>query len=824
VTFAVVLATLASHWRRRPFLLGALIAGLALATALWSGVQALNAEARDSYARAAALLGGAATVTLARPEGGAFPEALWIDLRRAGVPASPLVEGRARLVAAGQASVRLVGVEPATLPAGGVVEALGPDGSDDLARLLVAPRRALVAPETLAELGFAEGDAPETLEGAALPPLMARPGMAPGTIVVDIGAAQAALGLGGRLTRLLAPASAAPFDAVPALTGGRLAALGESPEADLDRLTDSFHLNLTAFGFLAFVVGLFIVHGAVGLAVEQRLATVRTLRACGAPARTVALALLAELVALALVAGLIGLGLGALIAQALLPDVAATLRGLYAAPVAAAPSLTAGWWLAGLGMSLVGALAAAGGGVWRLWRLPVLAPAQPGAWAAAHARTLRRQTAAAVAALMAAALAARSGQGLAAGFAVLGLLLVGAALLLPRLLAAGLALGGRLARGPLAAWAFADGRQALPGLSLALMALMLALATNIGVGAMVTSFRDAFAGWLDRRLAAEIYVRVADDAQAAAFEALAPGLPGMVALLPSRDVEVRIGGWPVDLEGLADHATYREAWPFLAAEPGAWDAIAAGTGASISEQLARRLRVGLGATVIAPGAEGPWPLRVVGVHPDYGNPKGQLVAGIEAHRRAWPQATRGAYGLRIAPGATEAALAALRAAPALDGAETIDQAQVKAFSLDVFDRTFAVTAALDALTLGVAALSLLIAFATLSGMRLPQVAPLWAMGATRGALARLEFARTLGLAAATAALAVPLGLAFAWVLTTVVNVRAFGWRLPFAMYPADWAVALALALAAAAAATALPLWRLARTPPARLLAVFAHDR
>ncbi len=52
--------------------------------------------------------------------------------------------------------------------------------------------------------------------------------------------------------------------------------------ADLARLTDSFHLNLTAFGFLAFAVGLFIVHSAIGLAFEQRRSVFRTLRALGA--------------------------------------------------------------------------------------------------------------------------------------------------------------------------------------------------------------------------------------------------------------------------------------------------------------------------------------------------------------------------------------------------------------------------------------------------------------------------------------------------------------------------------------------------------------
>ena len=92
----------------------------------------------------------------------------------------------------------------------------------------------------------------------------------------------------------------------------------------------------------------------------------------------------------------------------------------------------------------------------------------------------------------------------------------------------------------------------------------------------------------------------------------------------------------------------------------------------------------------------------------------------------------------------------------------IDQATVKAFSLKIFERTFAVTAALNVLTLGVAALAIFASLLTLSGMRLPQLAPVWAMGLTRRRLALLEILRSAALAAFTMLAAVPLGLALAW--------------------------------------------------------------
>ena len=124
-------------------------------------------------------------------------------------------------------------------------------------------------------------------------------------------------------------------------------------------MTDSFHLNLTAFGLLSFVVGLFIVNSAIGLAFEQRLPMLRTLRACGVSARMLNAVLVAELVSLALIAGLVGLVCGYLIAAALLPDVAASLRGLYGAQIPGELTLKAEWWIAGLVISVAGALAAA---------------------------------------------------------------------------------------------------------------------------------------------------------------------------------------------------------------------------------------------------------------------------------------------------------------------------------------------------------------------------------------------------------------------------------------------------------------------------------
>jgi putative ABC transport system permease protein len=153
-----------------------------------------------------------------------------------------------------------------------------------------------------------------------------------------------------------------------------------------------------------------------------------------------------------------------------------------------------------------------------------------------------------------------------------------------------------------------------------------------------------------------------------------------------------------------------------------------------------------------------------------------------------------------------------------------DQVAIKDLSLSIFERTFAVSQALNVLTLGVAAVAMLTSLLTLGTLRLPQLAPAWAMGMTRRRLAALELGRAVVLAVLTAVLALPVGLMLAWVLLAVINVEAFGWRLPLHLFPGDWARLGVWALAAAVLAAGWPAVRLARLPPARLLRMFADAR
>ncbi len=815
------LAALLSHWRRRPGNLATLVAGLAVATALWSGVQALNAQARMSYDAATAAISGGGARTLVAARGGLFDQDLFVKLRRAGVDVSPVLEGAARI---GDKTIRIIGVEPVSLPRASPI-AHKRKRADVLEDFFSGEGRGFAAPQTMRRLGLAEGAQPQTERGRRLPPLAALAEAPPGAIVVDIGVAQRLLDRPGALSRLVIADDAAPDDErVKRVAGEALRLVAADDESELARLTDSFHLNLTAFGFLAFLVGLFIVHAAYGLAFEQRLPTLRTLRALGVAPPNLVVAMACEVAVLTLVAGGAGVIGGYAIAQALLPDVAKSLESLYGAQISESLSLDLRWFLSGLVMAGAGAVLAAASGFAKALRLPPLSVARPIAWRAEHHRYLRRQAALAFLALVAAACAYGSGEGLASGFAMIGCSLLAAALFLPVALAGALALGERLARRPLARWFFADGRQEISGLSLALMALLIALAANIGVGGMVEGFRQTFTRWLDARLAAEIYFEAATPADARDIEAWMRMQKDISAILPVWRAKTRIGEGPVEIVGMTPHETYAAHFPLLEAAPDVWTALHAEDAVLVSEQLARRRGVGLGAVIGIPTSTQVWRARIVGIFPDYGNPKGQLRIDHERLKRYFDDASGVHYGLRIASDATARVIDNMQRR--FDGkiARIIDQSELKGLSTDVFERTFAVTTALSTLTLVVSGVALFASLLTLSDMRQARIAPVWALGATRRKLAGLELMRVMAFAAVAAICATPLGLFMTWCLVAIVNVAAFGWRLPFHVFPSQWLVVFLIALCAAFLAALVPVARLARAAPTDLLKVFSNER
>ena len=144
--------------------------------------------------------------------------------------------------------------------------------------------------------------------------------------------------------------------------------------------------------------------------------------------------------------------------------------------------------------------------------------------------------------------------------------------------------------------------------------------------------------------------------------------------------------------------------------------------------------------------------------------------------------------------------------------------------MDIFERTFAITDALNVLTLGVAGISLLISLFILADLRIPQLAPVWAIGLNWRSLSLVELARALTLTVLVYFCSIPLGLSLAWILLNIVNVEAFGWQLPMYLFPGAYFELGLYAMFATLIAAIWPAIGLIRSEPSTLLKTFANER
>ena len=801
----IALQALWSHWTYRPLQFFTLLVGLSLATGLWTGVQAINTEARSSYDRARSALVPDGHHALQRRDGQSIKLSTFAALQKAGWRTSPVLEG---YITKAATRIRIVGVDLISMPQA-MANWAPAENEMGLVEFLAAPHSVLSAAD-VAERVAGLADIGKVVISEKVPP---------GTVLTDIGLAEHLLNRQGEISRLVLAPTQSREQIELAAVAPQLERIVNRSGADIDRLTDSFHLNLSAFGMLAFAVGLFIVQGTINLAFEQRRTMCRTLRVMGMSLRGLATALIIELLVIALVAGAVGVMLGYLIAALLLPDVAATLRGLYGAQVSGDLDFRMDWWITGLSIAVVGTLMASFWSLLKLLQMPILAAVRPRAWAMMSQRSTLFRLIATAGLLVLAFGLWQWGSGLIVAFAIVATCLVGAAVILPDAIAFLIGLFERFARRAVSQWFWADTRQQLPGLSLALMALLLALAANIGVSTMVGSFRLTFAGWLDQRLAAELYVRASDEAQGEELRIWLESRADVV--LPVWNVETEIEGEAGQIFGFADHATYRNNWPMLNLLPDGWSDVAAGKAVLINEQLARRRGIGLGAMVRL-GADRKLP--VAGIYSDYGNPRPQAMINVTLLTRWHPTVSKRRFAIRVDAAKADALAADIQQVFGLSGRNLVDQSSIKRRSLEIFERTFTVTQALNILTLSVAGFAIFTSLLTQSAMRLPQLAPVWALGLTRRQLAGLEFLRALLLASLTFIFALPLGLVLAWLLLAVVNVEAFGWQLPMFLFANDWLLLALYGLIATAFAAAIPARRFSKVAPAELVKVFAHER
>ncbi|MBX3464247.1 MAG: ABC transporter permease [Planctomycetes bacterium] len=438
------------------------------------------------------------------------------------------------------------------------------------------------------------------------------------------------------------------------------------------------------------------------------------------------------------------------------------------------------------------------------------------------------------AAAVGALLLATTGGRLAQAYLGLLAVLVAAVVVVPHAFAGLVAVAGcAVARsGPFVRYVARGTAAAKDHLALPVAAMVLAVATTIGIATLVASFRGSVAGWLGQVLPADVYASVpggVEERGAAIEPAIVAALvtaPDVAAVTTYRrsTVRVRAAGGEDDLDvvGVQPTPALVAGWPLLAGDDAnGRAALASGQGVWVSEPLAFRWRLAVGDRLTLATGRGPVEVAVAATYRDYSKERGEVITG-DAFCREHLGAGITALGFEVRPGADPRAVAAelqRRAAAAAPQAVQVQaQRDIRTTSLAIFDRTFAITGVMRLLCLGVACVGIYAAFGALQLERGREVGLLRALGARPLHIGSVVLGQTALLGAATGVMAVPLGVLLGQLLAHVVNRVSFGWTLVAVEVPLLAVFeALALALGAALLAGVAPAWRFARMRPVEVL-------
>lgn len=819
------------YYARHPWLLVLSVLGIALGVSLVVAVDVANVSATRAFTQATETVAGRATHQLVGPAGSVAGE-VYGALRRAGFRnTAPVVEGYVQV--RGQ-TVQLLGVDPFADTAFRPVM----DTGIDLGLFLATPNTVFLGPSRATQWNVSPGDTLHVVRDgqvtvltfAALLETSESDAVLEALLVMDVATAQRVMGWTNRLSRIdvLAETESELAALAAALPEGVEMVRPEARTASLERMTEAFRLNLTALSFLALIVGMFLVYNTMTFSVVQRRTLFGRLRAMGMHRSELLGLVLGE----ALLLGGIGTGLGVLLGislgAGLVQLVTQTITDLYFVVSVREVSIAPFTLAKGL---LVGLLATLGAAYFPAREASLVsiqaAMRRSSTESNARART-GRLALAGVAGLVLGGMGLYLSTTLPAAYGSLLFVIVGFAGTTPWLL--------RTVSRSLRAIPFASPmfRMAAGGLenhlsriSVAVAAFAVALAATIGVGVMVQSFRVTVVSWLEAVLQADVYIQPPTLVARGGDSRLTPETIAQLTALDGIDfwytirtqnVETNIA--PLQLVAISGGARQEATFRLKTGAPeDVWPLVRDGTHGVVSEPFALRHGVGLGDTITVDTERGATPFIVAGIHFDYASDLGAMVIYRSRYAELFADEDVSGLALFAAPGVDPDALRQSVEQAAIGGQAVIvrSNAGLRSYVLDLFDRTFLITAVLRMLALGVAFVGILSAFMALLLERSREFAVLRATGVFRKELWQIVTLESafLGLSAGMAS--VPLGLVLAGALIYVINVRSFGWTLQVHVDPLVLLTAVALALAAAVLAALYPAWKSAQAAPAQAL-------
>ncbi|WP_375750394.1 FtsX-like permease family protein [Vibrio sp. HN007] len=806
-----------AHYRKAPLQAGAIIIGIILAVTLLTGVRAINENAKRSYSETTELLSQQADWFVTPATGQKhLTETVYFELRKAGISHSlPVVEGRLR--SSDGKRWQIQGSDIIT-----AITAPGQDNNKEVERISLLdtniPLNRMLAGEPVVLMSQSKADElearqPFVLGGQEVEIITLEDSFNLGNrILMDISLAQTLLRVEGQLSYI------ALFDINSAQTQqiieliGQDANLNQADKGDsLNALTDSFHLNLTAMSMLAFVVGLFIAYNGIRYSLLKRQRLFTQLQQLGTEKRSLILALALELLLLVLIGSTIGFVLGLQLSHWFHPLVSVTLEQLYGATILPG-AWNWSWLFQAIALTLGAALIASSALIMQLYKQPLSRHSGQYNQQTHSSVVYRIQIKISLLLVLIVVISLPLTKDHRVTMLLLGLLVVAIPLALPWLLKSLTHLITELAtkmkaRG-LTYYQIAETKELVAPLSLAMMAMLLAVTANISMNTLVGSFESTLTNWLSARLHADLYVRPAES-QMQQTEQFLLKQPQVEKVYKQYFLESSYEGFPIYLV-TKDKSTLEQTTIFKSKEPDIWQRFYQGELVILSEPMAVRLGIEQ-REAITLEAIPDRTFTVGGVFYDYGNPYGEVLIAPSIWRALDFSTMPTSLGASIA-GGQEALRQALIDDLRIPETLLFDQKQIRQYAIDIFNKTFAITKVLNSLTLLVAAIGLFSACFMLTQARVAPIARLYSLGVSQKKLSMMVVSQMLIIVLLTCLIALPTGAVLGYVLINKVTLQAFGWSIHMIWNWQAYLEVVMLAITASVIAVALPLYRLTRRP------------